>query len=324
LTDHLRQLALTRKTIVKFTQDNSVFIILLVLVMAGTIFYKNFLTVLNLSNILRQVSFNGLIAIGMTFVIITGGIDLSVGSIFAFASVFSSYVHVYPVFIMFLITLLFCTMMGLFNGMVVTKLNIAPFIVTLSTMMGYRGICYLLTNGGITRKISNPQFVSISRSYLLGIPVPAIVLLAVLVLAAWILKNTSFGRTVYAVGGNQEAARMMGLPVRRVKTAVYGVSGFLSGLAGMLMASRMASGEPVTGNGYEMNAISAVVLGAALLSGGKGNVVNTIFGALVLGLLNNLMNMQGTMSAQLQNVVMGVLLLIIVITQAGMNRKIVV
>jgi ribose transport system permease protein len=151
------------------------------------------------------------------------------------------------------------------------------------------------------------------------IPIPAIILLLILIAAAWVLKNTSFGRTVYAIGGNSDAARMMGLPIQRVKILVYSISGFLSGLSGMLMASRMSSGEPVTGNGYEMNAISSVVLGAALLSGGKGNVVNTIFGAMVLGILNNLLNMQGTMSAQVQNVVMGVLLLVIVIIQSGIK-----
>jgi ribose transport system permease protein len=210
--------------------------------------------------------------------------------------------------------------MGFFNGLVVAKLNIAPFIVTLSTMMGYRGICYLLTDGGITRRIANDQFVSVSRSYFMGlIPVPAIILLLILIVAAWILKNTSFGRAVYAVGGNSDAARMMGLSIQRVKILVYSISGFLSGLSGMLMASRMSSGEPVTGNGYEMNAISSVVLGAALLSGGKGSVVNTVFGAMVLGVLNNLLNMQGTMSAQVQNVVMGVLLLVIVIVQSSIK-----
>jgi ribose transport system permease protein len=271
-------------------------------------------------NVARQVSFNGLIAIGMTFVIITGGIDLSVGSIFAFASVFSSYVQTLPLPLMFIITLTLCSVMGFFNGLVVAKLNIAPFIVTLSTMMGYRGICYLLTDGGITRRIANDLFVSISRSYFMGlIPIPAIILLLILTVTAWVLKNTSFGRTVYAVGGNSDAARMMGLSIQRVKILVYGISGLLSGLSGMLMASRMSSGEPVTGNGYEMNAISSVVLGAALLSGGKGNVVNTVFGAMVLGVLNNLLNMQGTMSAQVQNVVMGVLLLVIVIVQSSIK-----
>ena len=306
----------------KILQENSALAILIVLIIIGTLLYPVFLTPTNLFNVMRQSTFNGLIAIGMTFVIITGGIDLSVGSIFAFASVFSSYVQTMPVIVMFLITLVLCVLLGFFNGIAVAKLNIAPFIVTLATMMGYRGICYLLTDGGITQNISNNAFISVGRSYILGIlPTPSVILLIVLAIAVYILKYTAFGRAVYAVGGNAEAARMMGLHIQRTKVSVYMINGLLAGLAGMLMAARMASGEPVTGDGYEMNAISAVVLGGALLSGGKGSVIQSVIGALVLGVLNNIMNMQGNMSAQIQNVVMGTLLLVIVIAQTGIHKN---
>ena len=303
-------------------QENSALIILAVLILVGALRYPNFLTGTNIFNVLRQSTFNGLIAIGMTFVIITGGIDLSVGSIFAFASVFASYVQAMPVGLMFLLTLMLCVILGLFNGIVVAKLNIAPFIVTLATMMGYRGICYLLTDGGITQNIANETFISVGRSYILGIlPTPALIMLLALLLAAFVLKYSSFGRAVYAVGGNCEAARMMGLPIQSTKISVYAINGLLAGLAGMLMAARMASGEPVAGDGFEMNAISAVVLGGALLTGGKGNVIQSVIGALVWGVLNNLMNMQGNMSAQIQNIVMGTLLLVIVIAQTGIHRN---
>lgn len=305
-----------------FSHDNSSLIILIVLLLFGTIMFPQFLTFNNLLNVLRQSSFNGLIAVGMTLVVLTGGIDLSVGAVFALASVTASLVQNLPVLIMFLIILAICTFVGLINGVIISKLHIAPFIVTLAMMMGVRGVCYILTNGGITKNISNNAFSYIGRGYLFNvIPIPVVILAAVLIIFTYVLKYTSYGRSVYAVGGNYEAAKMMGLSTVRIEISVYAISGLLAGLAGILMASRMASGEPVAGDGYEMNAVSACVLGGALLTGGKARVINSVLGALVLGILNNLMNLQGNMSAQIQNIVMGVVLLIIVITQSGMNKK---
>ncbi|WP_346905156.1 ABC transporter permease [Faecalicatena contorta] len=310
-----------RHSISWFIKENSALVIMLCLILVGTIAFPQFLTVKNIFNITGQSSFNALLAIGMTFVILTGGIDLSVGSIFAFAGVLASYLQVFSLPFIFLICLIGCTAMGFLNGIIITKLNIAPFIVTLATMMGYRGICYLLTDGGFTRNISNKGFNVISNSELFGIiPMSFIIMLIVLFIAMWGLKYTSFGRAVYAVGGNSEAAYMMGLRVQKIKILVYTISGFTAGLAGILMASRTSTGNPVVGEGYEMNAISAVVLGATLLSGGKGKVLNSVFGAIVLGTLNNLMNLQGNMSAQLQQVILGMLLLVIVIAQSRMNK----
>lgn len=305
----------------KLLKENSALAIMILMLVLGTFLYSNFMSLNNLTNVLRQVSFTGIIAIGMTFVILTGGIDLSVGSIFAFASVFASYLQGLPLPALIVGILLSTTLIGMLNGLVISFCRIPPFIVTLATMMGIRGVCYLMTDGGVTRNISNDAFAMLGRGYIFGyLPMPVFIFLLVIALGIFILKYTPFGRFVYAVGGNEEAARMMAIHINKIKISVYAINGCCAGLGGMLMAARMSSGEPVAGNGYEMTAISAVVLGGTLLSGGKGSMKGTTFGVIVLGLLNNLMNMQGNMSVQMQNVIMGVLLLGIVIMQSKMYR----
>lgn len=309
------------RRIKKIFRENSALVIMVLMLLFGTFLYSNFMSLNNLTNVLRQVSFTGIIAVGMTFVILTGGIDLSVGSIFAFASVFASYLQGQALPVMILGILLCTTLIGGLNGLVITYCKIPPFIVTLATMMGIRGVCYLMTDGGITRNIANDTFTVLGRGYIFNfLPVPVLILILVILLAFFILKYTPFGRFVFAVGGNEEAARMMAIKTNKIQIAVYAISGFCSGLGGLLMAARMSSGEPVAGSGYEMTAISAVVLGGTLLSGGKGSIRGTVFGAIVLGLLNNLMNMQGNMSVQMQNVIMGVLILGIVIMQSRMHQ----
>lgn len=306
---------------VDFIKENSAFVILVFMLVLGAVLYESFMTLYNMTNVLRQVSFTGIVAVGMMFVILTGGIDLSVGSIFAFAGVFASYLYDFPVVIMVIIVLIATTLMGTLNGIIVARWNMPPFIVTLATMMGIRGICLLLTDGGVTRNISNEAFSVLGRGRVVGfIPVPALIFILVVIISGLILKYTPYGRTLYAVGGNEDASKMMAISVKKTKASAYAISGFCAGLAGLLMASRMSSGEPVAGTGYEMNAISAVVLGGTLMSGGKGTIQGTFFGALVMGLLNNLMNMQGNITAQMQNVITGALLLVIIIIQSRMYK----
>lgn len=312
---------MTDRRIKNLFRDNSALVIMVIMLVFGTFLYSNFMSVNNMTNVLRQVSFTGIIAVGMTFVILTGGIDLSVGSIFAFASVSASFLQGQALPVMLLSILLCTTLLGAVNGIVISYCRIPPFIVTLATMMGIRGVCYLMTDGGITQNITNAGFTMLGRGYFLGLlPVPVLIFILVIFLAIFILRYTPFGRSVFAVGGNEEAARMMAFSINKVKVSAYAISGFCSGLGGLLMAARMSSGEPVAGNGYEMTAISAVVLGGTLLSGGKGSIKGTVFGAIVLGVLNNLMNMQGNMSVQMQNVIMGVLILGIVIMQSQMYK----
>lgn len=304
-----------------FIKENSAFVILLGMLVLGAILYDNFMTLYNMTNVLRQVSFTGVVAIGMMFVILTGGIDLSVGSVFALAGVLASYLHDLPVILMLIIVLIATTLLGTLNGLIVAKWKMPPFIVTLATMMGIRGVALLLTDGGVTRNISNEAFKVLGRGRILGfVPVPALIFIVVVLIAGLVLKYTPYGRTLYAVGGNEDASRMMAINVQKTKISAYAISGFCAGLAGLLMASRMSSGEPVAGQGYEMNAISAVVLGGTLMSGGKGTIQGAFFGAIVMGLLNNLMNMQGDISAQMQNVITGALLLVIIIVQSRMYK----
>lgn len=310
-----------KNKVLDFTKENSALAILLVMLIFGTIFYNNFMTMYNMTNVLRQVSFTGVVAIGMMFVVLTGGIDLSVGAIFAFSGVFASYLDGLPLPIIVVLILTVTSLMGLLNGLIVANWKIPPFIVTLATMMGIRGICLLLTDGGITRNIDNKAFTQLGRGIVLKlIPIPSLLFILAVVITAILLKYTPFGRKLYAVGGNEDAAKMMAIDVKKTKIAAYMISGLYAGLAGILMAARMSSGEPVAGVGYEMNAISAVVLGGTLMSGGKGTVHGVFFGALVMGLLNNLMNMQGNVSSQMQNVITGILLLIIVIAQSRMYK----
>jgi ribose transport system permease protein len=291
----------------------------------GSILYNDrFMSVLNMTNMFRQVSFIGIIAIGMTFVILSGsgGIDLSVGSIFAVTGVLASYVQDMPIVFMVMIPLAASLLMGFINGIAVVKMQIPPFIVTLATMMGYRGIAYLLTDGGISRNISNEKFVFLGRGYLFDyLPIPALIFIVIVFIGIYILGYTKFGRRIYAVGGNAEVSKMMGIKNEPIYIAVYTISGLLAGIAGLLLAARMGSGQPVAGMGYELSAISAAVIGGTMLSGGVGRVSGTFFGAMVLLVIGNLMNMQGNISSPLQNVVMGAILLIVVIIQSRVEKN---
>ncbi len=305
-------------------RQQSAFLVFIVLAALGSVLYSDrFPTVLNFTNMLRQVSFIGIISIGVTMVIISGngGIDLSVGSVFALSGIIVSYIQDMPLIVVIIVPIIAGAVMGLINGLAVVKLKIAPFIVTLATMMGYRGIAYLLTDGGVTRNISNKSFIFIGRGYLFDvIPIPVIIYAIIILLAIFVMGYTSFGRNIYAVGGNSEAAKMMGIKGEKISIAVYTISGALAGIAGLLLAARMGSGQPVAGIGYEMTAISAAVLGGTMLSGGLGKISGTFFGSLVLLLIGNLMNMQGNISSPLQNVIMGAILLIVVILQSRVEK----
>lgn len=260
-----------------------------------------FLTVDNLLNVLRQISINTIVALGMTFVIITAGIDLSVGSIVALSAVISTGVlkngitlfgHTlqtsYPWNVPFgiIVGLLLGIFLGLFNGFFITRFNMPPFVVTLAMMTIARGLAFIYTGGFPISEL--PQsFIFIGTGYLGPFPLPVIIMLICALLMHYILTRTTFGRYVFAIGGNEEAARLSGIDVNRVKLIVYTLSGFLAALAGIILAARLGSGDPKTGNMYELNAIAAVVLGGTSLSGGKGNIGGTFLGALLIGIIDN-------------------------------------
>lgn len=288
------------------------FIILVVIV---SILNPAFLEPLNILNLFRQVAINALIAFGMTFVILTGGIDLSVGSILALSSAFVANLMLAGVdpILAILIGCIAGAIMGAVNGLLITKGKMAPFIATLATMTVFRGLTLVYTNGNpITGLGDDLSFQLFGRGYFLGIPVPAITMMIVFAILWTILHKTAFGRKTYAIGGNEKAAIVSGIKVHRVKIMIYSLAGLLSALAGAILMSRLNSAQPTAGQSYELDAIAAVVLGGTSLTGGRGWIVGTLIGALIIATLNNGLNLLGV-SSFFQMVVKGVVILIAVL-----------
>jgi ribose transport system permease protein len=277
---------------------------------------SSFLTLENVFNVLRQVSINALIAFGMTFVILTGGIDLSVGSILALSSAITAGMlasGMDPILAMF-IGLGSGAVMGAINGLFITKGKVAPFIATLATMTIFRGLTLVYTDGRPITGLSNSSFFEImGRGYFGWIPVPVIWMLVCYVILYFILKKTTFGRRVYAIGGNEEASILSGIRVNSVKIWIYSITGTLSALAGIILASRLDSAQPTAGASYELDAIASVVLGGTSLSGGKGWIFGTLVGALIIGVLNNGLNLMNVSSFYQQVVKGGVILLAVLL-----------
>ncbi len=271
-------------------QRYGVFLGLLVMSAILSFLSNVFLTPSNLINVLRQVSVNAIIAAGMTFVILTGGIDLSVGSLLALAGVLSAGLQSHGFMVAVFVPLLAVAVLGVLTGAVITRGQIAPFVVTLGMMTVARGLTLVYT-GGMPISPVGPVFRALGDGYLWVIPVPIIIMLAVYVIAGLVLRGTAFGRHVYAIGGSEQVARLSGINTKRVKTAVYAISGVAAALAGLILAARLNSGDPTAGTGYELDAIAAVVIGGTSLSGGEGGVGGTLVGALIIGVLNNGLNL---------------------------------
>ncbi|MCD8894716.1 ribose ABC transporter permease [Mammaliicoccus sciuri] len=291
------------------------FIGLILLIVVISIINSAFLDLSNLLNLLRQVSINGLIAFGMTFVILTGGIDLSVGSILALSSAFTAILitsGLDPI-VALIVGVLGGFLLGVFNGVLVTFGSMAPFIATLATMTIFRGLTLVVTDGNpITNLGDSYMFQLFGKGYFFGIPVPAVTMIIVFIILAIILQKTTFGRHTYAIGGNEVASKISGIKVNRVKILIYGISGLMSALAGAILTSRLNSAQPTAGTSYELDAIAAVVLGGTSLTGGKGRIVGTFIGVLIIGVLNNGLNLLGV-SSFYQQVVKGIVILIAVL-----------
>jgi ribose transport system permease protein len=288
---------------------------LFLLVVIVSILNPSFLEPLNLLNLLRQVAINALIAFGMTFVILTGGIDLSVGAILALSSALTAGMMVAGVdpIIAIIVGCILGALMGMVNGLFITKGKMAPFIATLATMTIFRGLTLVYTGGNpITGLGDNYLFQLFGRGYFLGIPVPAITMILAFVILFILLHKTPFGRKTYAIGGNEKAALISGIKVPKVKIMIYSLSGMLAALAGAILTSRLNSAQPTAGTSYELDAIAAVVLGGTSLSGGKGRIFGTLIGALIIGTLNNGLNLLGV-SSFYQMVVKGIVILIAVL-----------
>jgi ribose transport system permease protein len=288
--------------------------------------YPQFLNENNLLNVLRQNSMLGLVALGMTFVILTGGIDLSVGSLLAVAGVIAANLAGQGLIVALLAGVGFTTLLGLINGAAIAKARIQPFIVTLAMMIAARGLALVWTGEeSVSVSRLSRGFTELGRGRLdlfaFSIPYPILILLAAYALGWLVLNHTRFGRHVYSLGDNEEAARLMGLNVGRVTMGVYALSGALAGLAGVVLASRLGAGQPVAGMGWELDAIAAVVVGGTLLTGGQGSVVYTLVGVMLLGVVFNIFNLEGSISPWWQQVLRGLILLAVVIIQNRLSAR---
>lgn len=284
-------------------------IALAVLVIILSVVTNTFFTAQNLFNVVRQISINGIIALGMTFVILTGGIDLSVGSLVAIAGVVAgSILNVNPdyAWIAFIAGILASSVFGMITGGMVVKFDIPPFIATLAMMTIARGVALVYSNGR-PYILASDTFKAFGQGYIGPIPIPVVVLILMAVVTAVILTNTRFGRYVYAVGGNEKAARASGVKIGKTKFFVYTISGVLSGLAGVILASRINSGQPAIGTGYELDAIAAVVIGGTSLVGGEGTILGTILGFFIIGIINNGLDLLNV-SSYYQQIVKGLII----------------
>ena len=296
---------------------------LLVLITIVTILSPSFLSTKNIFNILRQTSVNGIIAAGMTFVILTGGIDLSVGSILAIsgavcASLLASGQNI---IIAVLAALIIGAMVGFLNGFIITKGKLQPFIATLATMTILRGLTLVYTDGKPITLGSGDlaiKFEQIGGGKIFGTPTPALIMILVFAICAFVLKNTQMGRYTYALGSNEEATKLSGLNTDKIKIAVYTISGILASVAGIIITSRLFSAQPTAGDGYELDAIAAVVLGGTSLTGGRGKITGTIIGALIIGVLSNALNILDV-SSYYQMMVKGAVILVAVLLDRKSN-----
>ncbi|WP_347451233.1 ribose ABC transporter permease [Acetoanaerobium noterae] len=262
---------------------------------------SRFMTTSNILNILRQTSINAVIATGMTFVILTGGIDLSVGSILGFSGAVAAMMLTSGVdsIIAIPVALIVGLVVGALNGVLISKGKLQPFIVTLATMTMLRGATLVFTDGkpiGTGFEANSKLFAWFGNGYVLGIPVPIIVIIVTFLVALFVLTQTKIGRYVYALGGNEEATKLSGISTDKVKIFVYAISGMMAALAGIIITSRLSSAQPTAGSGYELDAIAAVVLGGTSLAGGTGTIVGTMIGALIIGVLNNALNLMDVSS----------------------------
>jgi ribose/xylose/arabinose/galactoside ABC-type transport system permease subunit len=263
----------------------------LLMLILFSVLNPSFLTPRNIINLLRQITFNSILAMGMTMVIITGGIDLSVGSLVALVGVITASLvkadhQLLPVPLAVLIGVALGTFCGYINGFIVTRGKLAPFITTLVMMTAARGVAQLLTQGKPVTGLAK-NFLFIGAGSIFVIPVPVYILILITFLSYFILNNTRTGRYIYAVGGNEQAANASGLKVSRTKCFVFAFSGSMSALVGIILAARLNSATPIVGVGYEMNAIAATVIGGTSLEGGRGKIIGTLIGGLIIGTISN-------------------------------------
>jgi ribose/xylose/arabinose/galactoside ABC-type transport system permease subunit len=314
------------------------YIALLVLLVFFSITSPNFLTPTSLITMVRHIALNAIIAIGATFVILTGGIDLSIGSIIGFCGMIAggfiyeginlAFLGITVYFwapVIMIVTVIIGVLIGLVNGILVSKFNVTAFIATMGTMYIFRGFALLRSQGKTIpilqgrAELRNTGFPLLGSGTFLGIPYSILLMIILVVIMVYIAKKTPFGRRVYAVGGNESAARLSGIQVAKIKTIVYMISGGCAAIVGLIISSELVAAHPATGESYEMNAIAATVLGGTSLAGGRGSIGGAVLGAFVIGILNDGMVMMGV-SSFWQTVIKGIVIILAVILDQLQNR----
>ncbi len=295
--------------------------VLVAMVIAFSIASQSFMTPTNLTNILKQISVNGIIAVGMTFVILTGGVDLSVGSLVALAGVIMASIakqgNEYWVAGL-LAGVVVALVLGLINGVLIAYFKVVPFIQTLAMMSIARGLTLMYSDGKPISDLHH-DFTAMGKSEIAFIPTIVWIFILVFVIAFIYLYKTRQGRHIYALGGNEQATYISGVNTKMVMCSVYAISGLLCGIAAVVLTARVASGIPRAGEGYELDAISAVVIGGASMSGGKGTLIGTLLGVLIIGVLNNGMDLL-SVSSYLQSVIKGIIIIIAVLMDKKMEK----
>lgn len=290
-----------------------IFVGFLIIIVALSILSPFFLRPRNILNIIRQTSIHGIMAVGMTFVILTAGIDLSVGSILAFTGILSArFEHAgWPVFLIMVVVLFIGACLGLLNGVVITKGKVTPFVVTLGMMSIVRGLALIYSKGYPISGFGS-SFRFIGAGYVFGIPIPIIIFIITAIIAYIVLEQTRLGRYIYAIGGNEETVKLSGINADLYKTIAYVLSGLTAALGAVVLTARLNAGEPIAGTGYELDVIASVVIGGTSLMGGRGSVWGTLIGALLIGTINNGMNLLG-ISSYYQLVVKGTIIIVAVL-----------
>lgn len=290
---------------------------LIAIMIIASIVSPSFLRVSNIINLVRMISINGIIAIGMTFVVLTGGVDLSVGSTVGVVAVTSAmlFQNGVPMIVTVIAALALGAILGLINGTGVTKGGLAPFIMTLGSQMALRGVSLYMANGSPQSwRDSGIDFKFLGQGSILGIPTPVYLYFIVFIIAYYVLKYTEFGRSVYAVGDSREAARLSGIKTNKVEATTFVITGFLSALSALILISRLSVGEPTAGEGYELDALAMVYIGGTATAGGSGGVVGTLVGAILISVLSNVLNLLGV-SPFLQRVVNGLIIIFAVLME---------
>lgn len=309
------------KQLIEIILKYNTLIILLILIIVSSVISDAFFTSRNITNLLRQVSGIGIVSLGMLLVILTGGIDLSVGSIVAFAGVVSAYFLLsMPLPVAILLTVLSGVLIGSVSGYLVAIRKMAPFIATLALMTIVRGLGFIISKGTpVLLEDSGQALKDFGSGYMLGIPYPVVLMFLIFISVYLVLKYTVFGRLIIAIGSNEESVRLSGINVWIYKFSVYSICGGLAAIAGIISTSRTGVGSPILGVGLELDAIAAVVIGGASLKGGKGTAVNTLLGIIILGMIGNIMNLMNVPGYP-QQVIKGLIIIVAVLLQ-GIKRN---